>query len=312
MPRVGIALAAYRPDRRYFEEQLASIVAQRYSNWFCVATLDSPLSELRNQPALAAYLGDDRFEWHENPEPLGHKGNFERAISLVVARGATAVATCDQDDVWYVDKLEVLVDALLASGSGALVHCDMHLLRDDGIDRETLWQQTHRAIDNIGCWQTLVSNKVTGCTMLFDAELARRFSVIPPSFQFHDHWYALVAACVGRVVAVHRVLGGYRQHANNVVGAERFSWHVSPAALKLSSEAGANRQRWLVLLQRRSDATAQGLSIASVGSRLLFARNDLGLGAVLLGLRYFISDPRLARYCLRIALGKLSWDRRRQ
>lgn len=303
---VGIALAVYRPTPEYFEMQLASIIAQTHERWYCVLTLDSPLSEIRVHASLAPYLSDPRFIWHENTEPLGHKTNFQRAIELAAERGAAAIATCDQDDVWYECKLAVQLETLRTAGPGSLVHSDMHLLRGGVTDGPTHWEYAHRVIDNIGSWQLLVANKVTGCSMMFDAELARRFPRIPASFEYHDHWYALAASCVGRVVAVKEPLGAYRQHDANVIGAETFDWSVNFKAIaKPSVELRASRDRWLRLVDRFNDAVAEGLAMPRSLRRLLFGR-DLGLRLALYGLRYFFTDPRLARLCLRIALGKLA------
>ena len=68
---VGIALAVYQPNPEWLAVQLASIAAQTHTEWVCVLTLDSPLSDIAAEPGLIPFLDDKRFTWIENPERLG-------------------------------------------------------------------------------------------------------------------------------------------------------------------------------------------------------------------------------------------------
>src|SRR5687768_1758619 len=104
--KVGIALAAYKPPTEVFEEQLKSIQDQTYTNWVCVMTFDSSLEETLASPKIAVFKKDSRFIWLENPVRLGHKKNFERAIQETLRHSVDAIACSDQDDVWYLNKIE--------------------------------------------------------------------------------------------------------------------------------------------------------------------------------------------------------------
>ena len=139
---IAIALAAYRPNIGYFAEQLASIRAQSYPTWRCIVTLDSPLAELAGERSLVEYFDDARYEWHENGDRLGFKRNFERAIQIACRRGAWAIATCDQDDARYSDKLATLAEVLAAGPPLSLVHSDMHILDERGVRGDTVWRST--------------------------------------------------------------------------------------------------------------------------------------------------------------------------
>lgn len=305
--RVGIALAAYRPTVGYFGEQLASIVGQTHEDWFCVVTLDSPLDELRAEAALAGYLDDERFEWIENPVRLGHKKNFEHAIGRVAGRGAWAIATADQDDVWYPEKLATLVEALGRCARLSLVHSDMHVLIDGEVPAASVWRRTLQYTGDASVGDLLVANVVTGCSMLFDAELARRYGAIPDAFDFHDHWFAIAAACHGGVHAVDRPLLGYRQHGGNVVGAPEFDWSITlPEASGIGGEIAACRERWSMLRRRTIAAIDAGLPLPRGLVRRYRDGVDLGLILLARGLVRFVGNPRLARLCIRLAIGRLA------
>jgi hypothetical protein len=302
---IVIALAAYRPPAGHFVSQLASIAAQTHREWRCIVTLDSPLAELRTMPGLEPYLADPRFEWHENPERLGHCGNFARAIALAVAAGAGAIATADQDDVWFPEKLAVLAEVLDACPPLSLVHSDMVVLDDDGTSGGSVWQRTRQAVDDASSADLLVANVVTGCSMLFDAGLARRYPEIPRSFSYHDHWFALAASCHGGVRAVARPLLGYRQHSGNVVGAVEFDWsmRVDPRGPRAEIEGAVTR--WRTLRQRTRDAIAAGMPLPRSLALRYGAGADLGFGLLLHGLMRTISNPRFSRAAIRAAAGRM-------
>lgn len=303
---IVIALAAYQPDAGYFREQLASIDAQTYSNWSCVITLDSPIDQLRSLPELAGCFRDERFVWIENPIRLGHKKNFERAIEIAASRGAWAIATCDQDDVWSESKLDVLARELERLPALSLVHSDMSVLKDNAMTDESVWQRTRQGVDDSTTGDLLVANVVTGCSMLFDASLARRYPTIPDSYDYHDHWYAVAASCHGGVHPVRMKLVAYRQHARNVVGATSFDWGVSlPEVGETRDLFDAMRERWQVVRRRTIDALAAGMPLKRGVVRRYRDGRDLGVVTFFRGAILSLSNPRLSRYLIRTAIGRV-------
>lgn len=305
-PPIGIALAAYQPEIGVFAEQLASLQGQTYPYWFCVIQLDSPLAPLRAEPRLEPYFADERFVWRENPGRLGHKKNFEAAIQATLARAPRWIACCDQDDVWYPQKLAREAAELAKLPPLALVHCDMHELKANASSR-TVWQIERRGVQNARPEHLLVRNVVAGCAMLMDAELARRFPVIPEAFEYHDHWYAVVAACLGGVHAIREPLFAYRQHGGNVVGVTEFPGLTAPppghARWTPALFASKCRATWLKSLERAQAAMQAGLDLPPAAQALFGGATSLRLlGMAASNLR---ADPALARAAIARAFGKL-------
>jgi hypothetical protein len=314
--RVGIALAAYQPQIDYFAEQLESIRSQTHTDWICLITLDpgtdaahpgATLSALRNANTLQPCFEDRRFIWIENSERLGHKKNFEKAIQLALKQpGVQGIACSDQDDVWYPQKLARSVQALQKAGPLALVHCDMHFLTRDGSKLpETVWAIEHRGIGNAQCQHLLVRNIVAGCAMLFDAELARRFPIIPEGADFHDYWYAIVASLHGGIYAINEPLYAYRQHGGNVVGVTPF-----PGTFAMTPSA---REMGLIPKCKATWNKSQKLALATIGQGLplklwhriaFISRWDFGLLFLGMGIRHLFGDRPLARACFARAIGK--------
>jgi Glycosyl transferase family 2 len=213
-PLVAIAMATYNPPLELFREQVESIRAQTHRNWVCVVSDDCSSAEhfTRMEEVLA---GDPRFKLSRSPQRLHFYNNFERALALCPAE-AHYVAMADQDDRWYPDKLEVLLDEL---GDAQLVYSDARIVSEDSeVVADTYWQQRRNNHEDIT--SLLVANAVTGAASLFPRELLDYALPFPPRqfSHFHDHWVGLVARCLGRVKFVDRPLYDYTQHGAAVLG----------------------------------------------------------------------------------------------
>jgi len=306
--KIGIALAAYRPNIAFLAEQLASIQGQSCGQWVCQVTFDSPMGEVLAEQRIRGFLQDSRFVFSENPERHGPRGNFQRAIQACLKDGAQAIACADQDDVWYPEKLADCVKRLEGCGPLSLVHSDMHVLGQAGIEVATVWAQEQRRVDLAATGHLLIRNVVTGCTMVMDAELARMYPVIPEGADFHDHWYALAASCHGGVHAIARPLMAYRQHGGNTVGVSTF-----PGVFWIPESAGW-RTAVTACFRDWSNTHRLALTVASqamplsFGQRLVFLRRwDFGLGILAIGIKGHWQDRRLARASLKRAFGKFLW-----
>ncbi|MCM2279299.1 MAG: hypothetical protein NDJ89_14585 [Oligoflexia bacterium] len=301
--RLGIALAAYRPEPGILAAQLDSIRQQDFSDWICVITCDSPLSAFINNPALASAREDARFKWLENPNRLGPRKNFERAIQEVLKLGVDAICCSDQDDIWYPNKLSASVRALEQAPPLSLVHCDMHALQDGQTSRETVWEMERRGVRNTQPHHLMVRNVVAGCAMMFDPELARRYPVIPEGVDYHDHWYALCAAFHGGVHPLPEPLYAYRQHEANQLGITPFQGILEDSGKDHSILSKCeDRYRWSCAVIK--GAIAGGLPVTSAQRLLFLFRWDLGLLFLALGFRHLRSDPALSRACIARAVGK--------
>jgi glycosyltransferase involved in cell wall biosynthesis len=213
--RVAIAMATFDPDPDLFRTQVESIRAQTVDDWICVVSDDCtpPSAYERMREVLD---GDPRFVLSRSDKRLGFYENFERALALV--RSSTPyVALADQDDRWYPDKLQTLLDSL---GDARLVYSDQRVVDTGGrVVAEGYWTDERRNnYTNLG--SLLIANTVTGAASLFRRELldlALPFPQ-PPGDQFHDHWLGLVALSTGRIAYVDRPLYDYVQHGGATLG----------------------------------------------------------------------------------------------
>ncbi len=303
--KVGIALAAYQPDLEVFAQQLLSIQKQSHTDWICVIALDSPLDPVLSSRLITPFQADARFHWVENKIRLGHKKNFEKAIQESLRHSVSVIACSDQDDVWYENKLSECLRAFSTQGPLSLVHSDMHILENEKIASKTAWALERRGIHNCKPRHFYVRNIVAGCSMLFDAELARRFPTIPEEAEFHDHWYALVASYHGGIRAIHQPLYAYRQHPENEVGVSPYrKLFTLPAGSTFAEILNKCKNGWRKSLRLASAAQREGLPL-SIWERITFlSRLDLGFGLLLLAIMNWKSDRPLTRACLARSIGK--------
>ena len=211
---IAVCMATHEPDPGLFRAQIASLRGQTDRNWVCVIS-DDASDASRFEMITATVAGDGRFVVSRAPRRVGFYGNFERALTLAPAE-AELIALCDQDDVWYPDKLQVLRGAL---GDATLVYSDQRLVdRDGGVLRETLWEG--RRNNHTDLASLLVANTITGAATLLRREVAELARPFPdaPGVQFHDHWLALVALSLGDVAYLDHPLYDYVQHGRAVFG----------------------------------------------------------------------------------------------
>ena len=218
-PRIAILMAVYEPRMDWLREQLESLEAQTYSNLRlyirddCSPTV--PFAEIER--CVEACIHSFPWTITRNEENLGSNGTFQR---LTEEAEGEYFAYCDQDDIWLPEKLTVLREEL--ERSGALLVCsDMFIIDGNGkqtADSITKVRRRHVFRSGMGLAEgLLISNFVTGCTMLVRAESARKAVPFCPHM-VHDHYIALCCAAAGEIRSLSRPLIRYRRHGGNQTG----------------------------------------------------------------------------------------------
>ena len=258
-----ILLATYRGER-FLEPLLDSLRRQTYDDWQLLVRDDGSHDRTPSIVRDAA-AADRRIVPVVDDSPrLGSAGNFARLMQHATLVDAEAYAFADQDDVWRPDKLDRQLRAMreLVDRHGAhhpaLVHTDLEVV-DEHLRTVhasfASFARVHRDVDD-PFRSLLVANHVTGCTMLFNRELLRRALPMPAEARMHDWWTALCAAAWGRLRYLPEPTVRYRQHGENVVGAERPWRRYNPLAAGFSTRWRAGLRDW-----RRTIAQMQALRL---------------------------------------------------
>jgi len=128
------------------------------------------------------------------------------------------VALADQDDVWYPEKVEVLLRRL---GSASMVLGQARLvIVDESTPEGRCIGTTDRSFFSTS--ELILDNVVSGALSLFRADVL--ISALPfprkTDVAYHDHWLGLCAALGGGIETISDVVQDYVQHGRNVIGEE--------------------------------------------------------------------------------------------
>ena len=222
---LSVVMATYNGDA-YIEAQLDSILGQtRLPDEIVVSddgSTDNTLAIVKRVKATAP--ASVSWQVVTNSSPLGVAENFRSAATLATG---DLIALADQDDWWVPAKLHTL-EKTLVNKEALLVHSDAELVDEAGhllgmsvTDSLRMTRSERRGlIVGRGLTQLVRRNLVTGHTVVMRRGVIDMAGNIPPGW-LHDEWWALIAATHGRVVLCPEILGHYRQHEINQVGATR-------------------------------------------------------------------------------------------
>lgn len=207
---VSVAVATYNGER-YLPQQLDSIYRQTYRNIEVVVTDDC--SQDKTVEILERYRKKYGLKYFVNDENLGYAKNFERAASLC---SGDYIAFCDQDDIFFSDKIETLVREI---GEYSLIYSDAALIDGDGAEfAQSYMRYVNFPMLTGNPFKELVFRCfIRGFQVLFTRDLL--LAALPmPDRVTHDDWFTILAAKRGGIRYLDRPLVQYRQHGRNVTG----------------------------------------------------------------------------------------------
>lgn len=268
-PTVCILLSTYNGSL-HIDEQLASIEAQTYLDWFVIVSDDG--SKDNTLEIVANY--QDKWESSKIKVISGPMGGFCKNFLTLATKPdiqADLYAFCDQDDVWKPEKLQHIIQSLnweqytekpfLYCGRTEIVD---HRLNPIGLSPNFKRQPSFQnaLVQSIAGGNTMVFNHATK-SMLMTAAVTSAVS--------HDWWlYQLVTGCGGTVYYDPVPLIKYRQHEDSLIGAN-ISYQ---SQLKRMFQAFNNRFRnWndinaLALNQSKALLTPENQEILSLFNQL--------------------------------------------
>ncbi|WP_164844437.1 glycosyltransferase family 2 protein [Azoarcus sp. DN11] len=213
--KVEILLSTFNGER-FLRQQLDSIKGQTYKD-FSLRVRDDG-SRDGTAGILEEYSADCSWVDVSYGKNIGVVASFFELLNGTDPR-ASFIAFCDQDDLWYSDKIGRAVAKLAEVGGDVpAMYCSALRLVDEnlnviGVPRKPCKSVTLR--------NALVENMATGCTVVLNR--AAIDLLIPTKMDhnkvvMHDAWVNVVISAFGVVVYDERPSMDYRQHGGNVVG----------------------------------------------------------------------------------------------
>lgn len=222
----GVALCTYNGEK-YLEEQLESILSQTKQPDAIVICDDCSTDDtwnILNRFKLSAPVS---VKLMRNATQQGVTKNFELAVQSLET---DLIFLCDQDDIWFVNKISTIHAVFLASQKTEMVFTNAVLVDANGADlgatlfgelqlsREEKQEMSRGKAFEVLCRR----NVITGATAAFRRSL---LSVALPFSDtcLHDEWLGLIASTLGGVVQLPDSTIKYRQHGKNLVGVRKLS-----------------------------------------------------------------------------------------
>lgn len=247
---VDILLSTYN-GQMYLRSQLDSIIRQSFQDWRIIVrddgSVDGTLTKVLNE--YQSRLGNKMHIL--SGENIGVTASFSK---LLEHSTAPYVMFCDQDDIWFEDKIQTMlqhtqgIEKLHSSNTPVLTFSNLSLVDQDGVEMGLdFWHfhginPYHKSLNRL-----LLQNVVTGCACMCNRALVNVSMPIPNAAILHDWWLALNAALFGELGVVDRPTINYRQHSANQVGARNVSYK---RALKMLGAGESIRKRLDGIVQR--------------------------------------------------------------
>jgi glycosyltransferase involved in cell wall biosynthesis len=229
-PIVDILLSTFN-GQEYLNALLDSISSQSFETWRLIIrddgstdkSLEMVRSFLRKYPEKVKIIQSDNLR-------LGPKNSY---AELLKHSNAPYCMFCDQDDVWLQNKIAVTYEKMSKIETDqrvpALVYTDL-IVTDENLDilNESFFKfqniATHLDHDK---YYVLYKNPAAGCTIMINS--AARQAVQPTGSKsiMHDWWIVIGCLTVGNIACLATPTILYRQHKNNLLGAEETTRTMS-------------------------------------------------------------------------------------
>lgn len=228
MATVDILMAAYNGER-YIREQIESIQSQSFADWRLLIS-DNCSSDGTLDIVHAITSKDSRIKVVSEGVRYGSaKANF---MGLLAKATAPYVMFCNQDDVWFLNKVELSLDRMeeLEDVEGPdkphMVFTDMKVVNSGlGIVHESFEKFSHIDSSRTSFSWLLEHAVGVGCAMMVNrraVELASMAENIE-SVATYDWWLSLVCSAFGSITYIDSPTSLYRQHEDNEVGTKSCS-----------------------------------------------------------------------------------------
>lgn len=243
METVMVLMSTYNGEK-YIDEQLESLFNQTNINVEVLVRDDGSCDNTLK--ILKKWSTTHKLTWYQG-ENLKPAYSFLDLVKKAPKRDWYAY--CDQDDVWYLDKLYEAVSRLNKLNSDEI---NLYVSTYDVVDSnlELLSVRNMNYDIPFTMESTIIDRCPSGCTMVFNNTLKEKLASLDPKFiRMHDYWTLLVVkALEGNVVTDNSSRMMYRQHENNTVGLGKGTSVRIKRLFKSAFKGNHERQRQAISL----------------------------------------------------------------
>lgn len=211
---ISLVLSTYNGSK-YIEEQLNSLYMQtcRIDEVIICddCSTDSTVSIVNN---FILKRGIDNWKVIVNDKNIGWKQNFVNGIRKA---SGDFIFLCDQDDIWKLNKIQIMVENMNKNEQILLLASKYDLLIDGKIKKSSLQKKDFVAKKYISNGNILHA-VMPGCTYCLRKELVKYYDVYWNNDIPHDAFVWNVAYAKSGLYYIDYPLIIYRRHSNTVTG----------------------------------------------------------------------------------------------
>ena len=208
-------MATYNGDK-YLSEQLNSILSQTYTDWELLIA-DDQSNDNTLEIVKDICKKSSSISYYKNKNRLGPTQSFFNLLHR--SRGEYTVF-CDQDDIWFDDKLYILKKYINKNKIVFGFHNAKYLINSKEISRYLAVKDSdilYKSKPNLSFLNLIFSNKVVGCLSFGDTrKLQQKIQTKPSRLStiYLDYWIALNFSLTSEIFYINEILSFYRRHSS--------------------------------------------------------------------------------------------------
>lgn len=204
--RISVALATYN-GARFIEDQLQSLITQTLKPCEIIISDDHSTDDTTTIISDFRSKTDIPIELYINKERLGYVENFNNALSHC---SGDIVFLCDQDDVWFKNKIETHLLLHEQNPSVYVVMNDAMLVNER---LESFGLTKLQQIRRLGLSPNFY---IMGCSSSIKKCFLDAVLPVPRGYPSHDSWIIRLANLLHARLIHDSVLQHYRRHGANL------------------------------------------------------------------------------------------------
>lgn len=214
-------ILAYFNGEDYINEQLNSIFGQNEEKFHIYIFDDFSTKKLDKKVLNLNKLYEKKISIIHRKENLGYAKNFLSGLKEI-EKDYEYFAFCDQDDIWYKDKLKRAIIKLSNFKTKPALYCSSTEITNKDCSKTLGFSKILKK--NVSFANALVQNIAGGNTMVFNKFAKELISINLDEIKLksHDWWsYLIVTGAGGEIIYDRFPSLKYRQHGKNSIGINR-------------------------------------------------------------------------------------------
>lgn len=208
MYRVCVLMSTYNGEK-YIKRQLETLLKQKEVDIHILIRDDGSKD---NTVEIVKNLKSSRIDLFEGTN-LGYAQSFWSLLKI--DNDFDYYAFCDQDDIWFEDKIISAINLLKCIEGPTLYTSDVITV---DVNENIIKKNSFGVIKTLNYAESLIKSVLPGCTFVFNKQLKEKMSIYDGFIISHDWTAYIVANALGQVVFDYNPHIYYRIHENNTIG----------------------------------------------------------------------------------------------